>query len=52
MEIKGKEITKEEYEIQKELNSIYYKKCHKTGDMSILKNVKIIMEKDGKYWEV
>ena len=46
------EITKEQYYAQKELNEIYYKKCHETGDISLLSKCKIIMEKDGKYWEI
>ena len=52
MMITGKEITKEQYYAQKELNEIYYKKCYETGDFSLLSKCKIIMEKDGKYWEI
>ena len=52
MIITGKEITKEQYEAQKELNDIYYKKCLETGDISLLSKCEIIMEKDGKYWEI
>lgn len=52
MTITGKEITKKEYEHQKQLNEIYFKKCHETGDVSLLSKCKIIIEKDGKYWEI
>lgn len=48
----GKEITKEQYETQKELNNIYFKKSMETGDVSLLNKCKFIMEKDGKYWEI
>jgi hypothetical protein len=52
MTITGKELTKEQYYAQKELNEIYYKKCHETGDVSLLNKCKFIIEKDGKYWEI
>ena len=52
MTITGKEITKEQYYAQKELNEIYFKKCLETGDMSLMKKCKFIVEKDGKYWEI
>lgn len=52
MTITGKEITKEEYQVQKEKNEIYFKKSMETGDVSLLSKCKIITEKDGKYWEV
>ena len=49
---RGKEITKEQYYAQKQLNKIYFKKYHETGDVSLLSKCKFIMEKDGKYWEI
>ena len=52
MTITGKEITKKEYDNQKELNKIYFKKCQETGDMSLMKKCKFIIEKDGKYYEI
>ena len=48
----GKEITKEQYYTQKELNEICYKKCHEIGNFSLLNKCKIIMEEDVKYWEL
>lgn len=52
MTITGKEITKKEYEHQKQLNDIYFKKYLETGDMSLMKKCKFIIEKDGKYYEI
>ena len=52
VEIIGKELAKEQYYAQKELNEIYYKKCYETGDVNLLSKCKIIIEKGGKYWEI
>ena len=52
MTITGKEITKKEYEHQKQLNEIYFKKCQETGNIELLTKCKLIIEKDGKYYEL
>ena len=52
MTITGKEITKEQYYAQKELNEIYFKKCLETGNSELLTKCKFIIEKDGKYYEL
>ena len=52
MTITGKEITKKEYDNQKELNKIYFKKCQETGNIELLTKCNFIIDKDGNYYEL